>query len=56
MDGVRNAKYQLVFFTPKAMLHGRWRKVLHSEPYATRLRVMVIDEAHTLLSNGKLFN
>ena len=37
------------FFTPEAMLHGRWQKVLCSEPYATRLRVMVIDEAHTVV-------
>ncbi|XP_065902058.1 ATP-dependent DNA helicase RecQ-like isoform X2 [Dysidea avara] len=56
MDGVRNAKYQLVFFTPEAVLHGRWRKVLHSEPYATRLCVMVIDEAHTVIEWGDTFH
>jgi len=49
MDGVRNAEYQLVFFTPEAMLHSRWRRVLRGEPYATRLRVVVIDEAHTVI-------
>jgi len=39
MEGVRNAKYQLVFFNPEAILHSRWQKVLHGELYATRLRV-----------------
>jgi len=49
LDGVRNANYQLVFFTPEALLRSRWRKVLRSEPYSTRLRVMVIDEVHTVV-------
>jgi len=49
MEGVRNAKYQQVFFTPEAILHSRWRKVLRGELYATRLRVVVIDEAHTVI-------
>ena len=50
---MRNVKYQLVFFTPEELLHHRWRKVLHSESYATRLCVIMTDEAHAVL-NGRL--
>jgi len=43
MNGVRNAKYQLI------SEHGRWQKVLRGELYVTRLSVVVIDEVHTVI-------
>lgn len=50
LDGVANGNYQLIYFTPEALLnHKRWRNVLHSEVYGQRLRVVVIDEAHTVI-------
>ena len=50
MIGVKTGKYQLVYFTPEALLeHIRWRKLLRTEVYSTRLRVLVIDEAHTVI-------
>ena len=50
LKGVRNGDFQLVFFTPEAILnHKRWRNILLTEIYALRLRVVVIDEAHTVV-------
>jgi len=50
LKGVRNVDFQLVFFTPEAILnHKRWRNILLTEIYALRLRVVVIDEAHTVV-------
>ena len=49
LDGIANGIYQLVFFTPESVLnHKRWRNLLRSEIYMRRLRVIVIDEAHTV--------
>ena len=41
--------YQVVFFTPE-MLMGkkRWRQMLLNDVYSSRLRVFVVDEAHTI--------
>ena len=50
IEGVKTGKYQLVYFTPEALLeHIRWRKLLRTEVYSTRLRVLIIDEAHTVM-------
>lgn len=50
MDDVKKGKYQLVYFTPEALLeHSRWRNLLRGENYSSRLRVVVIDEAHTVI-------
>jgi len=50
LDGVSSGIYQLIFFTPEALLnHKRWRNLLHTEPYIQRLWVVVIDEAHTVI-------
>ena len=50
MDGVKNGKYQLVYFTPEALFeHKKWRNLLRGEIYSSRLRVVVIDEAHTVI-------
>lgn len=41
--------YQLVFFTPELLLDSnKWRKVLLGDVYSKRLRVFVVDEAHTV--------
>ena len=40
---------QLVYFTPEALLDNRkWRRLLQSVEYSTRVKVLVIDEAHTV--------
>ena len=47
-SGVKERRYQLVFFTPELMHmvgNRRWRKVLSSDMYRRRL---IIDEAHTV--------
>ena len=42
-------KCQLVHFTPEALLENRkWRTLLQSVEYSTRVKVLVIDEAHTI--------
>ena len=44
-----NGDYQLVFFTPEMLLSKhKWRRLLLGEKYTQRLRVVVIDEAHTV--------
>ena len=48
-SGVKEGRYQLVFFTPELMVgNRRWRKVLSSDMYRRRLRGFIIDEAHTV--------
>ena len=45
---VRTGAFQLVFFTPELLIENkRWRKVLMSDVYTTRLKAFVADEAHT---------
>jgi superfamily II DNA helicase RecQ len=46
---VEAGKYQLVFFTPEAIItQRRYRRLLRSEVYKARIRALVIDEAHTI--------
>ena len=47
--GVKDGRYQLVFFTPELLVGSRrWLKVLSSDAYHSRLRGFIIDEAHTM--------
>eukprot|EP00731_Ephydatia_muelleri_P001224 Em0001g1224a len=46
---VKQGKFQLVFFTPEALLESRMcREMFKRSVYATRLKALVIDEAHTV--------
>ena len=50
LDGVTNGEFQLIFFTPEAILnHKRWHNLLCTNVYKERLQVVVIDEAHTVI-------
>ena len=50
LDKVICGDYQLVFFTPEALLnHRKWCNLLRTDAYVSRLRVIVIDEAHTVV-------
>ena len=47
LSDVSDGVHQLVFFSPEIILQGRkWREVLGNEVYSTRLKGLVIDEAH----------
>lgn len=47
--GVCEGKYQLVFFTPELLLDcKKWRRVISSDVYSTKLKGFVIDEAHCI--------
>jgi superfamily II DNA helicase RecQ len=46
--GVFAGEYGLVFFTPELLLEKKWRAVLHSKVYMSRVRALVVDEAHTV--------
>ena len=49
IEKVVNGRCQLVFFTPEALLESRkWSRLLQSKEYSTRVKVLVIDEAHTV--------
>ena len=44
---VRNGQYQLVLFSPEALLDvRRWREMLQSETYSSRIVAFIVDEAH----------
>eukprot|EP00731_Ephydatia_muelleri_P002966 Em0001g2966a len=56
IEKVVNGRCQLVFFTPEALLESRkWSRLLQSEEYSTRVKVLVIDEAHTVKKWGETF-
>ena len=45
--GVLSGAYQLVFFSPEAVLNQKkWRYLLRQEPYISDLMALVVDEAH----------
>ena len=42
-----NGLYQLVFFSPEALLGvHRWRQMLQGELYSQRIVAFIVDEAH----------
>ena len=44
---VRSGQYQLVLFSPEALLSvRRWREMLQSEMYSSRIVAFIVDEAH----------
>ena len=46
-DKVSNGQYQLVLFSPEALLSvRRWREMLRDETYTSRIVAFVVDEAH----------
>ena len=48
-DAEMKWKCQLVYFTPEALLENwKWRRLLQSLEYSTQVKVLVIDEAHTI--------
>ena len=50
MERAANGEFQLIFFTPGAMLnHKRWHNLLCSDVYKQRLQAVVIDEVHTVI-------
>ena len=49
IEKVVNGKCLLVYFTPEALLENRkWRRLLQRDEYSTRVKVLVIDEVHTI--------
>ena len=48
--GVLSGAFQLVFFSPEAILNQkRWRYLLRQEPYVSHLMALVVDEAHCVI-------
>ena len=46
---VRAAKFQLLYFTPEALLiNTKWRQLICTASYQKRIRGLIIDEAHTI--------
>ena len=46
-QGVKEGRYQLVFFSPEMLIdQSVWRRTLSSEVYERRLVAVVVDEAH----------
>ena len=44
---VKSAVYQLVLFSPEALLTiRRWREMLQGETYSSRTVAFIVDEAH----------
>jgi len=47
---IKKGECQIVFFSPEVLLQqSRWRSLLQSKDYRSRLRTFVIDEAHTVV-------
>ena len=48
-ENVIFGKFQIVFFTPKALiLNRRWRQLIGTDKYQKRVKGLIIDEAHTI--------
>ena len=48
-DGVEAGEYSIVYGTPEAwILNPRWRNMLNSKVYSTRLCALAVDEAHVI--------
>ncbi len=47
-QAVLDANVAVLFITPEAILHSKWRAILSSERYNKRIRAVVIDEAHCI--------
>ena len=46
---MENGEYQIVFLTPEMLLmNKRCRSMLISKTYSERLKLFVVDEAHTI--------
>ena len=44
---VKNGQYQLMLFSPEALLSFRqWRELLQGEGYSSRIVAFIVDEAH----------
>lgn len=44
-----DAKYQLLFFTPEALLgNKKWRRLICSDKYRNQVKGLILDEAHTI--------
>lgn len=49
-EGAVQGSYQVIYFTPELLLESKkWRKVLLSDTFSRKLRVFVVDEAHTVV-------
>jgi superfamily II DNA helicase RecQ len=48
-DGVEAGEYSIVYGMPEVwMLNLRWRNMLNSKVYSTRLCALAVDEAHVI--------
>ncbi|CAB4025999.1 ATP-dependent DNA helicase Q1, partial [Paramuricea clavata] len=48
-DGVEAGEYSIVYGMPEAwILNPRWRNMLNSKVYSTRLCALAVDEAHVM--------
>ena len=48
-DDVISGVYQLLFFTPELPIaKQKWRELLRSEIYTSRIQAFIVDEAHCI--------
>ena len=51
---VQQGECQFVFFTPEALLSSlKWRQLLTTSKYQTRIVAFVVDESHCVHPNGE---
>ena len=49
-DDIREGRTRIIFTSPEQLLgNDEWRKVLSSDVFQATVRLIVIDEAHTVL-------
>ncbi len=49
-EGAAKGAYQIIYFTPEMILgKKKWRQMLLSEVYSSRLRAFIVDETHTII-------
>ena len=49
-ENIRSGKFDFVFGSPEHVLEGRYREMVRSATYQSKLGLLVVDEAHTVIN------
>ena len=55
LPDIAEGRFTFVFASPESVLKPKWRDVFLTETWQTRISLIVIDEAHSILEWGEEF-